>query len=244
MQHKYKSLIQNFFIGGIITASISYRLAGDNPLPGVRVKGFLDKMGGEAAPALFRSIVAATEDTLTALNYLFERSDRLNIDKDRVVLKGYSAGAITSLHVAYCADKFNIATPKIAAVVSYSGLIVGPCDEEKSIDSDEAPLFLAHGTEEDGLTNYSLAEAIADAANQIGIEYEFHPIENADHFWYELNCVNNCPDNEWNQEPEKIEDIQSIEKKMYEFLHRVLYSNIPAFTTTRTGDDYLVEISN
>jgi len=229
---------------GWITASMSYRLAGDDPLPGVRVKNFSDSVGGEAAPALFRSIVAATEDTLTALDYLFERSDDLNIDKDRVVLKGYSAGAITSLHVAYCANGFNIATPKIAAVVSYSGFIVGPCGEGGAIDADEAPLFLAHGTEEDGLTSYSLAEGIVDAANAIGIDYEFHPIQGADHFWYELNCDRNCPDNEWNQDLEKIEDIQNIEKKMFEFLDRVLYSNIPTFTTPPTGDDYLVEISN
>jgi len=65
---------------GWVAASIDYRLAGDEPLPGPRVKPFFDAVGGESSSARDRSVVASMEDTLTALDYLLSRADELNID--------------------------------------------------------------------------------------------------------------------------------------------------------------------
>ena len=73
---------------GWVVASIDYRLAGDDPAPGPSVAAFLDAIGGAQAPAPHRSLVAAVEDTLTALDYLLGRADELNIDTDRIVLRG------------------------------------------------------------------------------------------------------------------------------------------------------------
>ncbi len=52
----------------------------------------LDALGGPSSSALYRSVVAAVEDTLTALDYLLDRAEELYIDPDRIVLIRASAG--------------------------------------------------------------------------------------------------------------------------------------------------------
>ena len=197
---------------GWVVASIDYRLAGDDPAPGPSVAAFLDAIGGSQAPAPHRSLVAAVEDTLTALDYLLGRADELNIDTDRIVLRGESAGSFTALAVAYCADKFDIERPPIAAVVGYAGALTQSCEHGSTIDPDEAPLFIAHGTEDRGSTAFSNAEDIAQAAAKVGLIFEFHPLPGLGHGW-----------NEW---AEATDDGRPVGVAMFEFLDRVLYPNL------------------
>jgi len=197
---------------GWVVASIDYRLAGDDPAPGLSVTAFLDAIGGSQAPAPHRSLVAAVEDTLTALNYLLGRADELNIDTDRIVLRGESAGSFTALAVAYCADKFDIERPSIAAVVGYAGALTQSCEHGSTIDPNEAPLFIAHGTEDRGSTAFSNAEDIAQAAAKVGLVFEFHALPGLGHGW-----------NEW---AETTDDGRPVGVAMFEFLDRVLYSNV------------------
>ena len=194
---------------GWVAASIDYRLAGDDPLPGPRVQRFFDAVGGESASAVYRSAIAAVEDTLVALDYLLGRADELHIDTDRIVLKGYSAGAFTALHVAYCADEFGISRPTIAAVIDYAGAIAQTCGEGAAIDSGEAALFIVHGTADTGETSFTRAENIAAGAESAGITYEFHPLEGVGH--------------NWNRVEQTAADGRKIGDLMYEFLDRVLY---------------------
>ena len=204
---------------GWVAASIDYRLAGDDPLPGPRVQGFFDAVGGKSAPTVHRSVIAAVEDTLVALDYLLGRADELRIDTDRIVLKGESAGAFTALHVAYCADEFGIDHPTIAAVVDFSGAIARTCGEGAAIDPSEAALFVAHGTEEVGETAFSRAENIVAGATAAGITYEFHPLEGVGHSWLLGMFGQTAADGR------KIDDL------MYEFLDRVLYGGYVPTTT-------------
>jgi acetyl esterase/lipase len=190
---------------GWVAASIDYRLAGDEPLPGQRVQGFFDAMGGESSSARDRSVVAAVEDTLVALDYLLSRADELHIDTNRIVLKGESAGAFTALAVAYCADKFEISGPKIAAVIDFAGGISETfCGGATAIDPGEAALFLAHGTEDTGATSFTRALSIVDGATAAGITYEFYPLGGVGHEWLATDPLR-------------------MESLMYEFLSRVLY---------------------
>jgi len=195
---------------GWVAASIDYRLAGDEPLPGPRVKRFYDAAGGESSSARDRSVVASVEDTLVALDYLLSRAEELNIDTDRIVLKGASAGAFIALNVAYCADKFEISGPTIAAVIDFSGGISETfCGGGTAIDPGEAALFLVHGTAED--TYNTRALPIVEGATAAGITYEFYPLKGMGHEWL-LGMLG-----------QTTADGRKIDDLMYEFLNSVLY---------------------
>ena len=197
---------------GWVTASIDYRLAGDEPLPGSRVKRFFSAIGGESSSARHRSVVASVEDTLIALDYLLSRADELNIDTDRIVLKGESAGAFTALTVAYCADKLEISGPTIAAVIDFAGGISETfCGGAAAIDPGEAAVFIAHGTD-DTVVSYDIrALSIVDGAAAAGITYELYPLEGVGHEWL-LGMLG-----------QTASDGRTISDLMYEFLNRVLY---------------------
>lgn len=193
---------------GWVAASIDYRLLGDNPLPSSRVQGLRDKLDETSFPKWW-AVVAAVEDTLVAIDYLLNRADELAIDKDRIVLQGFSAGAFTALHVAYCVDEFGISRPPIAAVVDFAGAISKACGEGSAIDPGEAAAFIAHGTKDVGSTAFARALNIVEGATKAGITYEFHPLDGIGHMW--------------KQTEETTTDGRTIDAAMYEFLDRVLY---------------------
>ncbi|MDP6214417.1 MAG: hypothetical protein QGI41_05705, partial [Acidimicrobiales bacterium] len=206
---------------GWVAASIDYRLAGDDPLPGPRFQGFYEAIGGAESPARYRSVVAAVEDTLTAVDYLVGRADELVIDTDRIVLAGFSAGAFTALNAAYCTDKFGITRPPIAAVVDYGGRLIDTCGAGSSIDPGEAAVFVAHGTEDTGETRFEGALSIIEGAQEAGITYEFHPLDGVAHTFAPHTAT--------------IADGRTVEAATYEFLDRVLYSEYVPTTTPSTS---------
>jgi len=192
---------------GWVAASIDYRLAGDEPLPGPRVKPFFEAIGGESSSAHDRSLVASVEDTLVALDYLLSRADELNIDTDRIVLKGESAGAFIALNVAYCADKFENSGPTIAAVIEIMGGISEIfCGGSTAIDPGEAAVFMAHGTADQDSTVHDAAK-IVNGATTAGVTFDLHALR----FPYTGGLEQTSHDGR------KIDDL------MYEFLNRVLY---------------------
>ena len=206
---------------GWVAVSIDYRLAGDDPLPGPRFQGFYEAIGGAESPARYRSVVAAVEDTLTAVDYLVGRADELVIDTDRIVLAGFSAGAFTALNAAYCTDKFGITRPPIAAVVDYGGRLIDTCGAGSSIDPGEAAVFVAHGTEDTGETRFEGALSIIEGAQEAGIAYEFHPLDGVAHTFAPHTAT--------------IADGRTVEAATYEFLDRVLYSEYVPTTTPSTS---------
>ncbi len=193
---------------GWVAASIDYRLADDNPLPGPRFQEFYEAIGGAESSARYRSVVAAVEDTLTAIDYLVGRADELAIDTDRIVLAGFSAGAFTALNAAYCTDKFGITRSSIAAVVDYGGRLIDTCGAGSSIDPGEAAVFVVHGTEDTGETRFEGALSIIQGAQEAGIAYEFHPLDGVGHTFYPKTAT--------------IADGRTVEAATYEFLDRVL----------------------
>jgi len=196
---------------GWVVASIDYRLRDDNPLPGPRMQKMLDALGGPSSSALYRSVVAAVEDTLTALDYLLDRAEELYIDPDRIVLIGASAGAVTALNVAYTADTFGIDRPDIAAVVDLWGSIPESFGEESTMDPRESPLFIIHGTE-DTVVTFDRALNLVKGAESAGIPYEFHPQKGAGHGFGQISLGTDTT-----------ADGRSLESAVFEFLDRVLY---------------------
>ena len=94
----------------------------------------------------------ATEDCAAAVAYVVAHAGELNINPDRIVLTGCSAGAITVLQLDYCrANALPQAAVlpadwKPAAVVPYSGAIM--CHGKPQWKTPPAPTMLMHGTKD------------------------------------------------------------------------------------------------
>ena len=98
------------------------------------------------------TIDIATEDCAAALVWVVANAGKLNINPDRIVLTGCSAGAITVLQLDYCrANALPQASVlpdgwKPAAVVPYAGAIM--CKGKPEFKTPPAPTMLMHGTKD------------------------------------------------------------------------------------------------
>lgn len=176
---------------GIAGLSINYRLAGVEPVVSAEFQPILDNFIVEAnrlgasADDIERlsAVVAAFEDTVSALDWARENADERCLDIDRFALWGSSAGATTALHVAHGLDEYFIDRPDPRVVVNYWGrlLING------QVGLDGPPIFIVHGTN-DGTVDYEdAAVALADEAEAIGLAYSFYTIEGGPHGFGAVN---------------------------------------------------------
>ncbi len=94
----------------------------------------------------------ATEDCAAACAWVIEHAGELNINPERIVLTGCSAGAISVLQLDYCrANGMPQAAVlpegwKPAAVVPYSGGIM--CEGKPKYKTPPAPTMFMHGTKD------------------------------------------------------------------------------------------------
>ncbi len=138
---------------GFVVVAIDYRLG----LKGVK------KMGISAVNTLENAIRLAVEDLYSATSYLCQNASRLQINKDKILISGGSAGAITSLQADYWlhnrheAAKLLPADFRYAGVVSFAGAIFSRNGKVKYADGNPAPTMMLHGTE-DRLVNYGQME--------------------------------------------------------------------------------------
>lgn len=103
------------------------------------------------------TIDIATEDCAAVVAYVLQHADELGISKNRIVLTGCSAGAITVLQLDYCRAN-GLAQASVlpegwmpAAVVPYAGAIM--CKGKPKYKSAPAPTMLMHGMK-DKIVNY------------------------------------------------------------------------------------------
>lgn len=127
-------------------------------------------------------IPAAVADARQALRWLRANADRHRLDEDRIVIGGSSAGAITSLFVAYTDVERGEGDgpPDVAAVVDLWG---GLYTEVNQMQAGEPPLVIIHGTE-DRLVPFAEAERLNDRAEAVGIAHLFHPLPGEGHAPY------------------------------------------------------------
>ena len=129
---------------GFLVASIDYRLG---------LKGVKGLSPTNYKP-LAKAVDMAAEDAISALAYLVEYSDELRVNRDRIVLVGSSAGAITALQTDYalCNGFLNSSELpsdfRIAGVVSYSGAVFSTIGKVKYRQHNPAPTMFMHGKED------------------------------------------------------------------------------------------------
>jgi acetyl esterase/lipase len=172
-------LCENMAGRGYTAISIDYRLSGQRPVNSPEFQPLVAAMIGSGwPPSTAEAVGAAVEDATTSHRWMVANAAALNVDTTRIAVGGTSAGAITSLMLAYCLDDFGVSElPEIGAVMDLWGALYGFVD---SMESGESPLIIVHG-EEDDVVPFSHAEALVAQAQAVGVPYEFYPIAGAGH---------------------------------------------------------------
>lgn len=136
---------------GYTVAAIDYRLG----LKGVKLGLFKLK------PA-FQAPVIASEDLISATEFLISNREQLHINPQRIVLIGSSAGAITVLHTDHELSNRSEMVRNLpsdfryAAVVSFAGAILSVKGRPKYA-TQPAPTLFYHGTKDKIVTYNKIA---------------------------------------------------------------------------------------
>ena len=172
---------------GYVAISIDYRVIPDEPVPSARVEPLLQAIfdgQGELPTANAEGITAAIDDGLTALDWLRASAGSLGVDTGRIGLVGGSAGAITSVHLAYVLDNHGLEAEALRFVVDFwGGSVIPPDDLEAAashLDAGEPPLIAIHGTNDQSVSVEYSDLLVARAVDQ-DVAHEYYRIEGAGH---------------------------------------------------------------
>jgi acetyl esterase/lipase len=156
---------------GYVTFSIDYRLDPGNRCQDVQLN--LIKDPAELAKEKARceaAILAAQHDAQAAVRWVRANAAKYRVDPTKIAMGGFSAGAITALHVGYRSDDpgdvgdFDSTDSRIQAALAASG-----CDYFlDSIGPGDAPAHLVHARF-DPLVPYSCAQNTAKKAKSAGL---------------------------------------------------------------------------
>ncbi len=166
------TLAERFAKRGYVTASINYRSAPKDEVdPNLPTFSKAD---------LAQAVTNATKDARAAVRWLRANATRFRIDKQRIAIGGGSAGAFTSLHVAYTTDEEEGRKPddssKVCAVVDIWGGLLNA----NEMKTGGPPLLIIHGTL-DRMVPYTFAGKLVSRAQEVGVTCEFHPLEGKGH---------------------------------------------------------------
>ncbi|GAB2578033.1 alpha/beta hydrolase [Spirosoma areae] len=155
---------------GYVAVSINYRLA-TKPL----------KTNPPDANFL-AAVDNAKEDAFGAIRWLRANAAKYRLDKGRIALMGYSAGAITALAVNFDQgtqrqenDGGRGQSTAISTIVEISGGI-----DTTMIKGNEKPVLIIHGTKDKGV-KYGYALAINKACKEKGIPVLLQPVLDGTH---------------------------------------------------------------
>jgi acetyl esterase/lipase len=147
---------------GFVCASIDYRLQRDDP-------------PGAEETLLGRTIEASVEDAEKAVRWMVANAPQHRVDPGRIAVGGSSAGAGTALLLAYGRTGRDL---PIRAVLDFWGGF--PDGRTSWIERDEPSLLIVHGTE-DEVTEFSVAEALAARAKEVGVPQELIAVSRGRH---------------------------------------------------------------
>ena len=146
---------------GYVCFSINYRLVPDDP-------------PGQSQDQYTRTVMAAVADADHAAQWVEANAGKYHIDTGRMFIGGSSAGAVTSMLLAYNPD---IKPPHFRAVADMWGTM-GP--RVNWIRKTGPPLLIIHGKDDETIT-VSAAEQIDARAQQVGLEHQTFLIDGMGH---------------------------------------------------------------
>lgn len=182
--HYFNTLAES----GYTVISIDYRLG----LKDARKESF-------ASPEQFLSLLKytidlAVEDLYDATGYILERPE-WNIDPDRIVISGSSAGAVSVLQAEYEIVNSSVLSQKLpegfnyAGVIAFAGAILG-LDDSLKLNDKTCPIMLFHGDADSnvpydkiqlGNAGFYGSKHIAEKLKEYNRPYSFYSIGNAAH---------------------------------------------------------------
>lgn len=186
---EYLSYFEFLARQGYTVISIDYRTT-LKTLDAQQVKSPMDFM-----QALQTAIQTAVSDLYAATHYVIDHSETWQIDPQRIVLSGSSAGAITVLQAEYQLCQSNAEISILPAGFQYAGVIsfAGAIADVKAPTWPKrpCPILLFHG-DADRTVPYRQAAlpdlgglwgsaSIAESLAEAGASYAFYRIGNADH---------------------------------------------------------------
>lgn len=176
---------------GFLVAAVSYRLLGDLPRVGGWAREYsrsvlrsetrllreaIDRHG----PEWTQAVAAAAEDLISAVVWLRDHASEFGLDPSDVALFGASAGAITSLTVAYALDEYGGPDLELAGVVSLRGLLLRPGHAGDLFEGAGPPLLILHG-EADRRVPLAEAESLFRMAKDAKLPVELYTAPGAGH---------------------------------------------------------------
>ncbi|NLR92942.1 alpha/beta hydrolase [Flammeovirga agarivorans] len=122
------------------------------------------------------AVLAAAEDLQSAVQYVKQNAEELSVDKNKIIIGGFSAGAVTSWNVAY-----GLKEPVTAVFLLSGAPIVFELDNIKAGENHPPILqFLA----QTDLTGARIANPLMiEHYQKTGVEYEFAWVPGFGHFY-------------------------------------------------------------
>lgn len=151
------------------------------------------------------------DEALMAVAYIKENAEKYNVDKDRMVAIGFSAGGHLTATLATATEEemkrqpFSASKPS-AVILSYPVITMGEYTHERTrdvitdngrivpetlsienrVDADSTPAFIWHTYEDDGVpVENSLL--LADAYRKVGVPFSLHIFEKG---WHGISLSN------------------------------------------------------
>lgn len=120
----------------------------------------------------------AMEDVVSSIEWVKENSEKYNIDRNNIILAGYSAGAELITNLVYGTYVNGWDRSGISAIVDISGSNLVWGDALKNTP----PCTIIHGTA-DNVNPFKNSEAFVKQLTASNIKYELNPIKGRNHLY-------------------------------------------------------------